>query len=117
MNKYALMMNPLARSVEELLPHSISSTNWCFILLRTALVISTVCAAFVIPFFGLVMALIGSLLSVLVAIVLPALCFLKIVGKKATSTQVVLSVVIAAWGVVCASLGTYSSLLKILQIS
>ncbi|XP_024625886.1 amino acid transporter AVT1A [Medicago truncatula] len=117
LTKYALMMNPLARSVEELLPHSISSTNWCFILLRTALVISTVCAAFVIPFFGLVMALIGSLLSVLVAIVLPALCFLKIVGKKATSTQVVLSVVIAAWGVVCASLGTYSSLLKILQIS
>lgn len=46
------MMNPLARSVEELLPNRISSTNWSFILLRTVLVISTVCAAFVIPFFG-----------------------------------------------------------------
>jgi len=52
MNKYALMMNPLARSVDELLPINISRTYWCFITLRTVLVISTVCAAFVIPFFG-----------------------------------------------------------------
>jgi vesicular inhibitory amino acid transporter len=46
------MMNPLARSVEELLPNHIARTNWCFILIRTALVISTVVAAFLIPFFG-----------------------------------------------------------------
>ncbi|RHN47740.1 putative amino acid transporter, transmembrane domain-containing protein [Medicago truncatula] len=103
--------------LEELLPDSISRTNWCFLLLRTALVISTVCAAFLIPFFGLVMALIGSLLSVLVAMVLPAFCFLKIVGKRATNKQVILSVVIAAFGIVCASLGTYSSLLKIVKRS
>ncbi|KAL5181902.1 Amino acid transporter AVT1A [Glycine soja] len=64
--KYALLMNPLARSLEELLPDRISSTYRCFILLRTALVVSTVCAAFLIPFFGFVMALIGSLFSVLV---------------------------------------------------
>ncbi|RZB47727.1 Amino acid transporter AVT1A [Glycine soja] len=110
------MMNPLARSVEELLPDSISSTYWCFIALRTVLVISTVGAAFLIPFFGLVMALIGSLLSVLVncyifqAVVMPALCFLKIVGKKATSTQVTLSVIIAACGIISALIGTYSSI-------
>jgi vesicular inhibitory amino acid transporter len=47
------MMNPLARSVEELLPNHIARTNWCFILIRTALVISTVVAAFLIPFFGM----------------------------------------------------------------
>ncbi|KAL5154783.1 Amino acid transporter AVT1A [Glycine soja] len=99
----------------ELLPDSISSTYWCFIALRTVLVISTVGAAFLIPFFGLVMALIGSLLSVLVAVVMPALCFLKIVGKKATSTQVTLSVIIAACGIISALIGTYSSLSKIVQ--
>ncbi|XP_061354172.1 amino acid transporter AVT1A-like [Gastrolobium bilobum] len=115
LTKYALMMNPLARSVEELLPDSISSTYWCFILLRTALLISTVCAAFLIPFFGLVMALIGSLLSILVAVILPSLCFLRIVGNKATNTQVALSVVIAAWGITSAFFGTYSSVSKIVQ--
>ncbi|KAK7344955.1 hypothetical protein VNO77_15248 [Canavalia gladiata] len=106
-------MNPLARSLEELLPKRISSTYWCFILLRTALVVSTVCAAFLIPFFGFVMALIGSLFSILVSVIMPSLCFMKIVGKKATNAQVAQSVVIAAFGVVCGILGTYSSVLNI----
>lgn len=50
--KYALLMNPLARSLEELIPDEISNSYWCFILLRSALVISNVCCAFLIPFFG-----------------------------------------------------------------
>lgn len=50
--KYALLMNPLARSIEELLPAGISNNYWCFILLRTALVFSSVCAAFLLPFFS-----------------------------------------------------------------
>lgn len=108
--KYALLMNPLGRSIEELLPERISSSFWCFILLRTALVFSTVCAAFLLPFFGLVMALIGSLLSILVAVIMPALCFLKIIGKKATRTQTVSSITIVAVGIASAALGTYSSL-------
>ncbi|XP_077238251.1 transmembrane amino acid transporter family protein isoform X2 [Tasmannia lanceolata] len=64
--KYALLMNPLAKSLEELLPMRASHEIWCTILLRTGLVFSTVCVAFLLPFFGLVMALIGSLLSILV---------------------------------------------------
>ncbi|XP_058207088.1 amino acid transporter AVT1A-like isoform X2 [Rhododendron vialii] len=112
--KYALLMNPLARSIEELLPIRVSTSFWCFILLRTALVVSSVAVAFVIPFFGLVMALIGSLLSVLVAVIMPALCFLRIV-KKPTTTQVVLSTGTIVLGVVSAILGTYSSLSEILE--
>ncbi|KAK7406145.1 hypothetical protein VNO78_07765 [Psophocarpus tetragonolobus] len=115
LTKYALLMNPLARSLEELLPDIVSSTYWCFILLRAALVASTVCAAFLIPFFGFVMALIGSLASILVSVVMPTLCFMKIVGKKATYTQVGLSVVIAVFGVISGILGTYSSVLNILK--
>ncbi|KAF7148901.1 hypothetical protein RHSIM_Rhsim03G0039800 [Rhododendron simsii] len=114
MYKYALLMNPLARSIEELLPIRVSTSFWCFILLRTALVVSSVAVAFVIPFFGLVMALIGSLLSVLVAVIMPALFFLRIV-KKPTTTQVVLSTGTIVLGVVSAILGTYSSLSEILE--
>lgn len=113
--KYALLMNPLARSIEELLPAGISNSYWCFILLRTALVFSSVCAAFLIPFFGLVMALIGSLLSILVAIIMPSLCFMKILGRKATRTQIVSSTAIVALGVICAILGTFSSLARIAE--
>lgn len=108
--KYALLMNPLGRCIEELLPERISSSLWCFILLRTVLVFSTVCVAFLLPFFGLVMALIGSLLSILVSVIMPALCYLKIIGKKATRTQRVSSITVIAVGIVSAALGTYSSL-------
>lgn len=113
--KYALLMNPLARSIEELLPAGMSNSYWCFILLRTALVFSSVCAAFLLPFFGLVMALIGSLLSILVAIIMPSLCFMKILGKKATRTQIVSSTAIAVLGVICAILGTFSSVKRIAE--
>ncbi|KAG6430981.1 hypothetical protein SASPL_109056 [Salvia splendens] len=107
---YALLMNPLARGIEELLPPRISDSYWFYILLRTVLVLSTVCFAFVLPFFGLVMALIGSLLSILVAVIMPALCFVKIMGKKATRSQVIMSLSIVVFGVISATLGTYSSL-------
>ncbi|KAK7406146.1 hypothetical protein VNO78_07766 [Psophocarpus tetragonolobus] len=112
-SKYALLLNPLARSLEELLPDRISSTYRCFIILRTTLVVSTVCAAFLIPFFGFVMALIGSLFSILVSVIFPSVCFMKIVGKRATYTQVALSALIAAFGVICGIIGTYSSVLNI----
>lgn len=111
--KYALLMNPLARSLEELLPAGISDNFLCYILLRTTLVISSVCVAFLLPYFGLVMALIGSLLSVLVAIIVPALCFLRIMGNKATKMQVVLSTAIVVVGVISAALGTYSAISQI----
>ncbi|XVE95773.1 hypothetical protein REPUB_Repub02eG0128700 [Reevesia pubescens] len=68
------------------------------------------CAAFVLPFFGLMMSLIGSVLSSMVAIIMPSLCFIKIAGAKATRAQIVLSATIAAIGIVCAIVGTISVL-------
>ncbi|KAH9621057.1 hypothetical protein KSS87_011838 [Heliosperma pusillum] len=114
-NTYALLLNPLARGIEEALPPHIANSSWCFYLLRTSLVISSLGVAFLVPFFGLMMALIGSLLSILVSMIFPALCFLKIVGKKATKSQVTISSAIVALGIFSAALGTYSSLTKIVE--
>ncbi|OEL30731.1 hypothetical protein BAE44_0008251, partial [Dichanthelium oligosanthes] len=85
--KYSLVLNPLARSIEELRPAGFLTDRVFSVMLRTALVASTVCIAFLLPFFGLVMALIGSLLSILVALIMPALCFLKIARNRATRSQ------------------------------
>ncbi|KAL5669308.1 hypothetical protein ACJX0J_021529, partial [Zea mays] len=85
--KFALLLNPLARSLEELRPEGFMNETSCAIILRTALLASTVCIAFLLPFFGLVMSLIGSLLSILVAVIMPPLCFLKIAQNKATCAQ------------------------------
>ncbi|XP_052176466.1 amino acid transporter AVT1A-like [Diospyros lotus] len=113
LTKYALMINPLARGVEELLPPHVSNSFCCFILLRTVLVISSVCVAFLFPYFGLMMALMGSLLCVLVAMLMPSLCFLAIMRRKATMTQVVLSVIIIVLGTIIAVYGTYASLSRL----
>lgn len=110
LTKYALLLIPLARSIEELLPDHVVESLWCFFLLRALLVFSTVGVAFVMPFFGLLMALIGSVLSFMVAIIMPALCFIKIVGRKASRTDIVLSSTVAVIAIICASLGTYSAL-------
>ncbi|GMJ03793.1 hypothetical protein like AT2G41190 [Hibiscus trionum] len=75
-----------------------------------SLVFSTVVVAFVMPFFGLLMALIGSLLSFMVAIIMPSLCFIKIAGRKASRIDIVLSATFAAIAVVCAIVGTYYAL-------
>ncbi|KAF8392948.1 hypothetical protein HHK36_021188 [Tetracentron sinense] len=110
-----LLAISIPKSLEELLPVGVSNSFWCFVLLRTGLVISTVCVAFLLPFFGLVMALIGSLLSILIAVIMPALCFLKVARKNASRLQVTLSVVIVALGVISTVLGTYSSLSQIVS--
>ncbi|KAL4558025.1 hypothetical protein LXL04_036221 [Taraxacum kok-saghyz] len=85
---YALLMNPLASAIEELLPAKVSRSNWSFSTLRIALVASSVCIALSLPFFGLVMALMGSVLCILVSLILPSLCFLMIIGNNATTTQI-----------------------------
>ncbi|KAJ6909344.1 hypothetical protein NC652_020360 [Populus alba x Populus x berolinensis] len=64
--KYALTMSPVAMSLEELIPSNHMKSHMYAICIRTALVFSTLLVGLAIPFFGLVMSLIGSLLTMLV---------------------------------------------------
>jgi hypothetical protein len=51
-NRYALLLNPIARSLEELRPEGFLSETSFAILLRAGLVALNVVIAFLIPFFG-----------------------------------------------------------------
>ncbi|XP_048535213.1 amino acid transporter AVT1C-like [Triticum urartu] len=112
--KYALTITPLAMSLEELLPRSQQKYS-NIIILRSALVVSTLIIALSVPFFALVMALIGSLFAMLVTYILPCACFLAILKAKATWYQTATCSFIIAVGVTCACVGTYSSLSGIVQ--
>ncbi|KAI5068981.1 hypothetical protein GOP47_0015282, partial [Adiantum capillus-veneris] len=61
------------------------------------------------------MSLIGSLLSMLVCLILPAACFLKIAGNTATLFQRMFCVLIIVIGIICAITGTYASLVGIIE--
>lgn len=113
--KFALSMTPVALSLEELLPHNPDSMKHrsSSILIRTALVISTIGVALLVPFFGFVMAFIGSFLSMNVSLILPCACYLAIFGKKLPAYQVILCAMVILVGFICLVLGSYSSLSSI----
>ncbi|BAF14903.1 amino acid transporter AVT1I [Oryza sativa Japonica Group] len=111
-SKYALMVTPVATAIEEkLLAGNKRSVN---VLIRTLIVVSTVVIALTVPFFGHLMALVGSLLSVMASMLLPCICYLKIFGlTRCGRGETLLIAAIIVLGSLVAATGTYSSLKKI----
>ncbi|XP_058770042.1 amino acid transporter AVT1C-like [Vicia villosa] len=113
--KYALTISPVAMSLEELIPSDHSKSYLFSVFIRTGLVFSTLVIGLSVPFFGLVMSLIGSLLTMLVTLILPCVCYLRILRGKVTRLQTGLCIAIIIVGVVCSSVGTYSALAAIVK--
>ncbi|KAL5139417.1 Amino acid transporter AVT1C [Glycine soja] len=112
---YALTISPVAMSLEELIPSNHAKSYLYSIFIRTGLVLSTLFIGLSVPFFGLVMSLIGSLLTMLVTLILPCACFLRILRGKVTRIQAALCITIITVGVVCSAFGTYSALSEIVK--
>ncbi|KHN22348.1 Vacuolar amino acid transporter 1 [Glycine soja] len=110
---YAL--SPVAMCLEELIPANSPNFFIYSKLIRTALVVSTLLVGLSVPFFGLVMSLTGSLLTMFVSLILPAACFLSIRGGRITRFQVSICVTIIVVGIVSSCLGSYSALSEIIQ--
>ncbi|XP_043698939.1 amino acid transporter AVT1C-like [Telopea speciosissima] len=113
--KYALTMTPVAMCLEELIPSNNQKSHIYSIFIRTSLVISTLLVGLTIPFFGLVMALIGSVFTMLVTLILPCACFLSILRGKVTRLQVLLCILIITIGIVSSAFGTISAISKIIE--
>jgi len=108
--KYALLVMPIANAIESRLPRYYNIKLIC-IFLRTLLLVSTVIVALVFPFFGILMALVGAILNIIVSIILPCLCYLKISrGYQKWGFEVLIIVVIMINAVSIGVIGTYVSL-------
>ncbi|KAL3694632.1 hypothetical protein R1sor_008283 [Riccia sorocarpa] len=112
--KFALTITPLAVALEEFLLWNANSKEFIMgsMCIRSLLVFSTVIVALAIPFFALMMAFIGSFLSITVAVILPCLCYLRIYGRAGGVSSVEVSVLITVIfvGVITAFVGTYSAI-------
>ncbi|XP_013467338.2 amino acid transporter AVT1C [Medicago truncatula] len=108
--KYALSLTPVALSLEELIPPNNPNFQFYSIGIRTALVVSTLLVGLSVPFFGLVMSLIGSLLTMFVSLILPSACFLSIKGGRIKRSQVLLCVTVVIVGLVSCGFGSYSAI-------
>ncbi|XP_073261414.1 amino acid transporter AVT1E [Populus alba] len=113
MTKYALVMMPVALSLEELVPSGRFSSCGVSLIIRTLLVTSTLAVALAVPFFGFVMALIGSLLAMLVAVIFPCVCYLSILHERLTKLQIAACLFTIGVGVLFACVGTYSAITRI----
>ncbi|KAK8510157.1 hypothetical protein V6N13_103753 [Hibiscus sabdariffa] len=105
----------MAMSLEELLPSRHLKSHMYPIVIRTLLVMSTLLVGLSVPFFGLVLSLIGSLLTMLVTLILPPACYLSILRGKVSRFQAAICIIVIAVGVVSSSFGTYSALTKIVE--
>lgn len=115
--KYALAITPVALSLEELLPsttYTLKSYGYSCCI-RTLLVLSTVFVAVLLPFFGYVMAFIGSFLSMFLCVIFPAWCYLKLVGHKIRLAEKLFCIFISLVGIVCCITGTYSSVVGMIE--
>ncbi|KAL1557161.1 amino acid transporter AVT1I-like [Salvia divinorum] len=105
--KYALMMKPIVDSVER--------GSVCRSLTRVVLITGSVFVAVTVPFFGYLMSLVGAFLSVTASILLPCFCYLKICGKSKLGWELVVIAFIVALGILVFVVGTYTSLLQIVD--
>ena len=114
--KYALMLTPVVNAAKMVVPCHYSSKRLTHLLVSTTLLVSTVVVALAVPFFGYLMTLVGSLLSVSASLVVPSICFLKISGAyKRFGYEMIINYGIILMGVAIAAVGTYSALIEIIK--
>ncbi|KAK8259906.1 hypothetical protein V6Z12_D13G086500 [Gossypium hirsutum] len=114
LTKYAIITAPITTAIEE--TSLFCNSRSLSILIRTALVSSTVIVALTIPFFGYVMAFIGSFLSVTASMLLPCLCYLKLnKAARKMGLELIIIVAILVAGLFIGVVGTFTSIKQIVK--
>ncbi|OMO79045.1 Amino acid transporter, transmembrane [Corchorus capsularis] len=114
LTKYAIITAPIANAIEE--KSFFKDSRPLSILIRTSIVISTVIVALTIPFFGYVMAFIGSFLSVTASMLLPCMCYLKLnKAARKFGLELVIIVAILVAGSFLGVIGTFISVKQIVN--
>ena len=114
--KFALTLSPVAEAVEELLPMSLKESKFqaFSMALRVALVGLAASVALSLPFFGYVAAVIGSICSITISVILPSICYISIYRDR-RPLALAIPAIVAAFGVFCAVYGTYVSGSRLVQ--
>ncbi|OWM64645.1 amino acid transporter AVT1D [Punica granatum] len=110
MTKYALTIMPVSLCLEELLPSSKRTSYSIAIVIRTVLTLSTLVVALTIPFFGFVMALMGSLLAMLMALIFPCASYLRLLNGRLSKLEIGACWFTIVLGIFCSIIGTYSAI-------
>ena len=119
LSKFALTMDPVARGLEQTLfsrekdGKSVRSPLRARAL-RTALGLSALATAAKVPFFAVVMSLLGSFLTLTVSVIFPAACHLKVFEDELTEREKQTDWAIMIVGGFCAVTGSASAVADLL---
>ncbi|XAR56904.1 hypothetical protein NMG60_11037545 [Bertholletia excelsa] len=112
--RYALMLTPVTNGIETRLPEQYKNRRPVRLLIRIALLFSTVVLAWVFPYFESIMAFVGSIFVVLASFLLPCLFYLKISDSyRSWSYELVGIMGIIVFGTVAGIFGTYASIAQL----
>ncbi|RHN41025.1 putative amino acid transporter, transmembrane domain-containing protein [Medicago truncatula] len=112
--KYAIIITPIINAIEE--KWHLCKRRPISILIRTAIVVSSVFVALFVPFFGYIMAFIGAFLSVAMSWLFPCLCYLKMnKAARRFGLELIIIIAILLIGTFIGMHGTYISLMQIIN--
>ncbi|CBI22209.3 unnamed protein product, partial [Vitis vinifera] len=113
-SKYALMVAPIVNATENCFPNYCNRRSFS-LLIRTALVFSTIIVALTVPFFGSLMSMVVAFSTVTGSILLPCLCYLKISGiYHKFGIELVIMIGVMLMGTSAGIMGTYTSIVEII---
>lgn len=81
--------------------------------LRTLLVAITASIALLLPFFALLMSLIGAASSMTICVVMPCICYGKLMKDTLSVSEWLMLGVTCSFGISIACVGTYGSILQL----
>ncbi|KAI4365401.1 hypothetical protein MLD38_021387 [Melastoma candidum] len=113
-SKYALITTPIVESIERSLPPKYNIRPIC-LLMRTLLLLTSLTVAILLPFFGILMALVGAVINVSNSVLMPCACFLRMFRSHGLPRiEVGIIVVILVFSIGVAVTGTYTSVKEML---
>lgn len=116
LTRYALIITPLANSIEGGLSENYKNRRPVKMSIRIALLISTVVVASVFPYYESLMAIIGSIFVVLASFLFPCFCYLKLSGSyRSWNCETIGIWVIVIFGILAGTIGTYSSIVDLVN--
>ena len=118
LSKFALTMDPVARGLEAAAGVDIRDAEGgdgplVARVIRTGLGMGSLLIAAKVPFFAVVMSLIGSFLTLTVSVVFPSACYLKMFGGRMSDAERVGNVGVIFLGVFCAVAGSAEAVAQI----
>ncbi|XP_062016259.1 amino acid transporter AVT1I-like [Rosa rugosa] len=114
--RFALLVTPVASSIEGHLPQKYQNRSLIQRAVRLVILASSTLLAYFFPYFETLVGILGSIFIVLASFLLPCACYIKLTHSFSTwSCKLVAPLAIMVFGVLAGVLGTYTAIVDLVN--